>query len=521
MARSAIGRFVGRLKGSVEQRRMERGGLQRGAFLQGLAAAIVAAPAATGSWPRNRAGTSPRVVIVGCGAAGATCAYRLAQAGIGSTIYEANSRIGGRTWTLRGFFEDGQRAEHGGQLIASAHYAVRNLARELGLALTNLNALYPPGVVDTYFIAGQRYTAGEAIDDFDRLVYDPLRKAARAAGYPTTYERHTTAGVNLDHTNVDEWLDQNVPGGSGSKIATLLRVACVSEYGAQPRVQSALNLIYLLEGMPAGRLNLSGTGEDDRFHIAAGSDALVTRLTGRLPPGSVVIDTSLTALARNAGGSYACTFSSSGANRTVIADRVVLSIPFTVLRRVETQAAGFSPRKRMAIASLDLGSNAKVHLQFSTPYWYAKGYSGTVYADAVFQDSWDTSIGEPGKKGLLVCFPGGAQGATFGGPAHGPAPAATVREYLQSLEPALPGARAAFNGKAYQDFWAGDPFTHGAYSFYKVGQYTTLAGVESQREGNVHFCGEQTSYVWQGYINGAVASGERAASEILHDLGIG
>ncbi|MDP9111666.1 MAG: FAD-dependent oxidoreductase, partial [Candidatus Eremiobacteraeota bacterium] len=86
------------------------------------------------------------------------------------------------------------------------------------------------------------------------------------------------------------------------------------------------------------------------------------------------------------------------------------------------------------------------------------------------------------------------------------------------LEPALPGAGAAFNGLAYQDFWAGDPHMRGAYSYYKIGQYTTLAGVEPLRENNVHFCGEHTSLNWQGYINGAVETGERVATQVAREL---
>ena len=64
-------------------------------------------------------------------------------------------------------------------------------------------------------------------------------------------------------------------------------------------------------------------------------------------------------------------------------------------------------------------------------------------------------------------------------------------------------------------FWIGDPYTRGAYAYYKTGQYTAFCGVERIAEGDVHFCGEQTSLMWQGYINGAVESGERVAREIL------
>ena len=528
MARSPIVAFARRLHGAAGERRMAEGRLARREFLSGIAASVtLAGCAASGAGalpeaaalPRGRTGrrAQPRIVVVGAGLAGITCAYRLQQAGLSSTVYEANSRTGGRTWTLRDFFKDGQIDEHGGQLIASTHHYVRRLAGQLGLSLINLNAAYPPRAADTNYLSGERYPMHEAIADYDRYVYEPLRRAARAAGYPTTFSRHTQAGVELDRTSVDEWINRNVEGGTQSKIGALLLLACLDEYGGEAHLQSALNLIYLFVGMRRGKLNLSGSGEDDRFTIAGGNDQMAARMIAALPSGTVVTGTSLEALRKNAGGSYACTFSAAGSSKSVTADSVVLSLPFTVLRRVDTRGAAFSERKRRAIAALDLGSNAKVHLQFDSPYWFEEGYSGTAYANRAFQGAWDTSVGQRGKAGMLVCFPGGERGTRYRGDEHGPAPAATAREYLRSLDPVLPGASASFNGVAYQDFWIGDPFTRGAYSYYKVGQYATLAGEEHVREGNVHFCGEQTSYEWSGYMNGAVESGERAAREVLGD----
>ncbi|HEX3458394.1 MAG TPA: NAD(P)/FAD-dependent oxidoreductase [Candidatus Baltobacteraceae bacterium] len=522
MSRSPIGIFAQRVVAQVEQRRANRHDSSRRDFLARIAASLALAGCAVPGAsipialpPANRTSGRSGIVVVGAGVAGMTCAYRLRQAVLHCDVYEANTRAGGRTWTLRGFFADNQITEHGGQLIASTHHHVRRLASELGLPLIDLNALYPKDARDTYMISGQRYSVREAVNDYDRWVHGPLVRAARAAGYPTTFFRHTPQGAELDRTSVDAWLDKNVHGGSRSKIGTLLRLACLSEYGGETSEQSSLNLIFLLSGMRRGGLNLSGTGEDDRYTIDGGNDQLVERIIAQLPNKTMRFGTSLEALRHRGDGSYECTFKASGATKVVRADVVVLSIPFTVLRLVDCRHAGFSQRKLRAIADLDLGSNAKVHLQFDKSYWFEERYSGTAYADEAFQDAWDISIGQPGKAGMLVCFPGGSQGARYRGKVHGAAPPATVREYLASLEPALPGAQRAFSGRAYQDFWIGSPFTRGAYSYYKLGQYTTLAGVESLPEGNVHFCGEQTSYNWQGYINGAVQSGERVAREIL------
>src|SRR5579871_4995372 len=92
----------------------------------------------------------PNVAIVGAGLAGLSAAYQLHQVGVGSTVYEARDRLGGRCWTARGF-ADGQTAEHGGEFIDTRHVHLRQLARELGLELSDLFAAragpYSPNLV--------------------------------------------------------------------------------------------------------------------------------------------------------------------------------------------------------------------------------------------------------------------------------------------------------------------------------------------------------------------------------------
>ena len=82
----------------------------------------------------------------------------------------------------------------------------------------------------------------------------------------------------------------------------------------------------------------------------------------------------------------------------------------------------------------------------------------------------------------------------------------------------LPGISAKHNGKAESFDWVANPLTRGSYSFWKVGQYTKFAGAEGARSNNCHFAGEHTSVDFQGYLNGAVESGERAAQEILAEV---
>src|SRR5437764_3340850 len=88
--------------------------------------------------PLAQAATAPRIVVVGGGLAGLTAAYRLKQAGYAAQVFEASDRTGGRCWTIRGAFADGQIAEHGGELIDTGHIELRQLVQELGLDTDNL-----------------------------------------------------------------------------------------------------------------------------------------------------------------------------------------------------------------------------------------------------------------------------------------------------------------------------------------------------------------------------------------------
>ena len=93
-----------------------------------------------------------------------------------------------------------------------------------------------------------------------------------------------------------------------------------------------------------------------------------------------------------------------------------------------------------------------------------------------------------------------------------------AQQVLPQIEPLLPGISAKWNGKATLDAWKGNPWSQGAYSFWRVGQYTAFSGAEGERSGNIHFAGEHTSTDFQGYLNGAVDTGISAAKEILTDL---
>ncbi len=471
---------------------------------------LAGAPLARAARPKR---TLPSVAVVGGGLSGLVAAWRLREAGVLATVYEASSRVGGRVFTNRGTFADGQRVERGGELIDTGHKAYRKLVQQLGFQLDDLLKAEPNGTEAFYRFDGAPYTEAQAEADF-QPVYHVLKKDVIAAGYPTLYTSFTPAGFALDHLSIADWIESRVPGGMASPFGQLLAVAYDIEYGAEPEEQSALNLVYLLGfGATPGRLELFG-GSDERYRVQGGNDQVPAAL-GALLSTQVRLQHVLVAAATEPGGTLRLTFDTPGGAQDVVADRVVMTLPFSVLRAsVDTSALSLSPLKRIALAELGMGTNSKLHVQFSARPWYALGNNGETYADLGYQNTWEETRAQSGASGILVDYTGGTIGAGFGSGT----PQARAQQFLAEIEPVLPGLTARWNGLASVDFWTGSPYQLGSYSYWKVGQYTRFAGIEREAEGNLHFAGEHTSVDFQGFMEGAVESGERAAGEVLDAL---
>ena len=462
--------------------------------------------------PVARGASAPRVVVVGAGLAGLTAAHRLRQAGIAATVYEASSRLGGRCWTGRGLFAEGQVVEHGGELIDNGHLATKHLVQELGLDLENLVQGEAAGTEPKGYFDGAEYSHTQMSDDL-KAIWQQLHKDLGAASYPTTYSSSTPRGRELDRLSIADWIRLYVPGGLGSKLGQLLDVAYNIEYGAESSDQSSLNLLYLLGYVGPGQFRLFGKS-NEKFHVRGGNDQIVDRLAAGLA-GQIETGRELVAIRRTSGGSYALTFRAGSGTTTVTADHVVLALPFSILRTsVDWSQAGFGAVKATAIRELGMGTNSKLHVQFADRHWRGLGSNGETYSDRGYQSTWEVTRAQPGAAGILVDYTGGTIGASFG---QG-TPKSRAEQFLQQLEPVLPGISEQWNGRATIDYWKGYEWTHGSYSYWKVGQYTRFGGVEGERSGNCHFAGEHTSIDSQGYLNGAVETGERAASAIADDL---
>jgi monoamine oxidase len=473
-------------------------------FLRTMAGAIVGTAVGTALPPRPVWGkTKPRIVIVGAGTAGLTCAYRLQQAGLPPQIIEAGKRVGGRMYSLRDVFPDGQLVELGGEFIDTGHTALRRLAKELGLSLVDLIAA-ENGRTPIIFFQNRHVAMTEIVDAFRPLMPRIRKDTALLQGGIPTYRQPRRAQA-LDQLSIAEWLDSRSVSGA---LRFLLETAYVGEFGLEADQQTALNLLLMIGAKPES-FELLGES-DERFHIAEGNDSVPTRLAERLKQ-PVTLETRLEALRRHANGTYTLTVNQAGTVRDLEADKTVLAIPFSVLRHVDLSGVELPEVKRRAIATLGYGTHTKLMTGFTRRVWYDSNSNGGSIADLPYQSSWETSRGQSGTSGILTNFAGGKRGVALGEST----PEEKAAEFVEQLDRVFPGVREAHGKLAVRFRWATARSFLGSYACYRPGQYTTIAGAEGEAVGGLHFAGEHTSLTFQGFMNGAVESGEKVVREIL------
>src|SRR5437762_3561084 len=384
-----------------EQRR--RADISRRDFLKYSGAAVGAAafaPSTAIAAVTRAAQTQGRIAIVGGGIAGLNAALTLQDAGISSTIYEASGRVGGRMHSDTTSWLNGQTSEHCGELIDSGHKTILGLASRFKLPTVDLLGAEPIHSTDTNYFFGNYYTDAEAQADFNP-VWNNVKKDVNAASYPTTYKLSTPAGRVLDQMSIYDWIESRVPGGHSSPMGRLLDVAYNIEYGNITQQQSSLNLIYLLGfSSNPGNFQIFGAS-DERYHIAGGNERLPRAIAAALSPETVQLNTALTGILRNSDGTYTLSLKSGGTTTTQIVDRVIMAIPFSVLRTILSSdaafgAAGFDSLKQTAITQLGYGKNAQLHLQFNTRYWNSPApwgiANGSTYWDTGYQNTWDVTL---------------------------------------------------------------------------------------------------------------------------------
>jgi monoamine oxidase len=478
----------------------------------GLAAAGAVASATLtregeGAFAQQR-GRSP-ILIVGAGIAGLTAGYRLRQGGVRADIIEATNRVGGRIRTVPKVAGTQIFADLGGEYIDTGHTTLISLASELGLRAIDLAQVQSAFVKDTFFFDRRRVSLQQLIADFAPLA-SKINADLAAIGDEISYQDFTEAAERLDNLSIAEYLDQ---AETSTVIRQLLRVAYTTEYGRDAEEQSALNLLFLI-GSEAESFSLYGDS-DERYQIDGGNSQIVNRLASQLS-GSIEAGTALEAIRILPDGRYRVSLRSGQSTFDRTYDRVLLTLPFSTLRDVQINVPLPQPKRR-AIEQLGYGTNSKLVTGYRSRIW-REVYQSTasVFTDLGFQNSWEATPFAPTANGLVTNFTGGKKGLSIGSGV----PEDQAQRFLRQFERVFPGVSNLRSGKAVRAFWPGERFFKGSYACYLVGQWTQMYTVEGEKVGNLYFAGEHTSLENQGYMEGGCETGQRAALEILEDLGL-
>lgn len=470
----------------------------------------------------------PRIAIVGAGIAGLNAALTLHDAGFSCNLYEASSRIGGRMHSDTTTWADGMVSEWCGEFIDSDHTTMHQLLQRFHLPTTTAGR-GKAGRSQSIRYFFHRYYREEALAGDFRQLTACLQQQIHAVGFPTTHDHYTQEGFRLDHLSVYEWIEQYVKGGHQTPMGHLLDTACTGYFGLDTHEQSALNLVYMFGAEDSSRDTTASTPLQGSRKIVGGNEQLPLTIARTLPQGCLHLRHQLVALAQQRDASLMLTFATTDGPVEVACDAVILALPFSTLRLVDYQQAGFDTLKRVAIEQLGYGTISKLFLQFDQPYWDTAGpwphpHNGFITTDLDIQTLWDTSLGQTGTHGLLVDYTSGHRGAAY---APSQAYSTTddspiIQEYaracLEQLESVFPGISPHYSGKAALSYPTGDPYLLGSYACWRVGQYTHFGGYEGIRQGAVHFAGEHCSVQFQGFMEGAAREGARAAREVVQDV---
>jgi monoamine oxidase len=432
-----------------------------------------------------------KVVVAGAGLAGLCAARDLVAAGADVTIVDARDRVGGRVHTVRAPFLNQQHAEAGGELIDEGQGEIRRLAAELGLRVTRiLRGGFSYARRDG---SGRtRIVARSAARGWERLSeqLEPLARKYRLA------ERRWDSPVaaEIGRRSVARWLDDVRADADLRTTATGLR----GFFLADPDELSLLAITdqFAEEDSPA---------PGAMYRVEGGNDRIATAIASALGD-RVRLRTELVAVSQR-GRQVRASLKTDRRVAQIVCDYVVLALPAALLKRIPITPS-LPAQQHDAIAQLEYGRATKTLLQFARPFWRRTGQPRAFGSAEAFGAAWDASEDQRGRTGILALLAGGTasdltQAITD---QHGPHGLARELAWL--------GADPADLVRSHQTVWEADPWSRGGYAFFGPAFNPEWRSWLARPAGRLFFAGEHTSIRWQGYMNGAVESGRRAAAEI-------
>jgi monoamine oxidase len=437
--------------------------------------------------------SSVSVLVAGAGLAGLAAARDLAAMGARVTVVEARDRVGGRVLTARDSFIDRQHAEAGADMINGEDHELRQLAEELGLKLTRILrsgwAYARPDAGGRPRLVPRAGTKG-----WDRLGRVLADLVARYRLVERRWDSPVTAA--LGRQSVAQWLDQIKADEELRSTARGLR----GFFLADPEQLSLLALVDQF-----AELENSDNWGSEAYRIDGGNDRLALAMAAELGE-RVHLRTEVAALSQRGRGVRA-SVRNSNRMAAIDCDYVVCAVPASLLRRIPI-APALPSQQHDAIGNLKYGAATKTLLQFSRPFWRVKGRPRAFGSAFSWGAAWDGNEEQRGRPGILSLMAGGSASLDTDERIR----TAGVEAFAHDLD--WFGARDAKLVGHCHVSWSGDPWSRGGYAYFDPSYDPSLRTWLARPFGRIFFAGEHTSFDGQGYMNGAVQSGRRAAAEV-------
>ena len=446
----------------------------------------------------------PSVLIVGAGLAGLAAARELERRGCGVIVVEARDRIGGRVWTLRDGF-GGMHAEAGGDLIDDDQEEIRKLVAEFGLR----EARILRGGFAHYRLGSdgrRRMRSSSSGWCQTARALEPLARAYKLNG--EQWDGPIAAAIARQ--SAAEWLDQindrQWPAGARQRISGAiadLRATAITMRGFFLADPDELSLLVYVEQFAAGEDPAKRT----MHRLRGGNDRLPERMARALHT-RVRLQQPARRIVQNQSSVRVTVENARGRRTEITSDYTIVAVPAPLAAEIEYAPALPAPQRDW-LARLRYGRATKTLLQFDRHAWRGSGRPRACATDLDIGAVWDSSEDQRGPRGILTLLAGGgASDAT--------------KAMLASRGAERFAAHLGFFGLGRARLiasrsisWEDDPWARGGYAFFDSSFPPSARRLLALPWKRVFFAGEHTSTTWQGYMNGAVESGLRAAEEVF------